>query len=52
VPAGKEVVGGYGEQLAEKIVIYICNPVDRAASDSLAAPPGTSAAKPPRPLAR
>ena len=44
-PAGKEVAASYGDQLAGKTVVDICNPVDFATFDSLVVPPGTSAAE-------
>jgi NADPH-dependent F420 reductase len=44
-PAGKEVATAYGEQLAGKTVVDICNPVDFATFDSLVVPPGTSGAE-------
>jgi NADPH-dependent F420 reductase len=44
-PAGKEVTASYGELLAGKIVVDICNPVDFSTFDSLVVPPGTSAAE-------
>ena len=44
-PAGKDVAASYGEQLAGKVVVDICNPVDFSTFDSLVVPPGTSAAE-------
>ncbi|MFR9724415.1 NADPH-dependent F420 reductase [Streptomyces sp. MS19] len=44
-PAGREAVAEYGGALAGTVVVDICNPVDFATFDSLAVPPGTSAAE-------
>jgi len=44
-PAGRDVVAARGDELAGKVVVDISNPVDFATFDSLATPPGTSAAE-------
>ncbi|WP_069767109.1 NADPH-dependent F420 reductase [Streptomyces sp. LUP30] len=44
-PAGREVAGSLGAALSGKVVVDICNPVDFSTFDSLAVPPGTSAAE-------
>ncbi|MEV1006520.1 NAD(P)-binding domain-containing protein [Streptomyces sp. NPDC049881] len=44
-PAGRDVVAEYGGALAGSVAVDICNPVDFATFDSLAVPPGTSAAE-------
>ncbi|WP_333739662.1 NADPH-dependent F420 reductase [Streptomyces sp. IBSBF 2806] len=44
-PAGREVAGSLGAVLSGKVVVDICNPVDFSTFDSLAVPPGTSAAE-------
>lgn len=44
-PGTKDAVEQYGDRLAGKVVIDICNPVDTETWDSLATPPGTSAAE-------
>ena len=43
--AAEDVIGGYGEALAGKVVIDITNPVDFATFDRLATPPDSSAAE-------
>ena len=43
--AAKHVVAEYGERLAGKTVVDICNPVDFATFDSLVVAPGSSAAE-------
>jgi predicted dinucleotide-binding enzyme len=44
-PAGRELVAEYAGALTGSVVVDICNPVDFAGFDSLAVPPGTSAAE-------
>ncbi|ONK12563.1 3-hydroxy-acyl-CoA dehydrogenase [Streptomyces sp. MP131-18] len=44
-PAGREAVAEYGTALAGSVVVDISNPVDFSTFDSLAVPPGTSAAE-------
>lgn len=43
--AAKDLVSGYGQALAGKVVIDISNPVDFATFDSLTVPAGSSAAE-------
>ncbi|MFF0110847.1 NADPH-dependent F420 reductase [Streptomyces hirsutus] len=44
-PAGREVAASLGAALSGKVVVDISNPVDFSTFDSLAVPPGTSAAE-------
>jgi predicted dinucleotide-binding enzyme len=44
-PGTKDAIEQYGHRLAGKIVVDICNPVNVETWDSLATPPGTSAAE-------
>ncbi|MDT0344981.1 NADPH-dependent F420 reductase [Streptomyces litchfieldiae] len=44
-PKGRDVVAEYGTALTGSVVVDICNPVDFTTFDSLAVPPGTSAAE-------
>jgi predicted dinucleotide-binding enzyme len=44
-PGTKDAIGQYGDRLAGKVVVDICNPVDTETWDSMATPPGKSAAE-------
>ena len=44
-PGSKDAVQQYADQLAGKVVVDITNPIDIQTWDSLATPPGTSAAE-------
>jgi 8-hydroxy-5-deazaflavin:NADPH oxidoreductase len=44
-PGTKDAVEQYGDRLADKVVVDICNPVNTETWDSLATLPGTSAAE-------
>ena len=44
-PGIKDAVREYADQLADKVVVDITNPVDTTTWDSLATPPGTSSAE-------
>ncbi|MET8681812.1 NAD(P)-binding domain-containing protein [Streptomyces sp. NPDC004647] len=44
-PAGRDVAASLGDELSGAVVVDISNPVDFSTFDSLAVPPGTSAAE-------
>jgi len=44
-PAGRDVAAAWADALSGKVVVDISNPVDFTTFDSLAVPPGTSAAE-------